>query len=332
MTMRPAMQDQSKYRKLSVIIPVFNEAENVGPIFEAVKNVFESRLTQFDWEVVFVDDGSSDQSWERITHLADKHAEANGVALSRNFGKELALTAGVEVVGESCAVICMDADLQHPPELIPEYVEKWEAGADVVVGIRRTVADYSFVKQAGSSVFYWIMRNCSEVDIPPNSTDFRLLDWRVVEELKTFKERSRMFRGLIDWMGFKKSFIEFDAPSRLNGEAPGYSIKKLFNLAINSITSFSLLPLRATGYLGLFVSFCAALLMFYMVVTDVFDISFYTPLAYIVVCLAFLMGVVLCGLGMLALYIGHIHTEVVGRPLYILRDKTFETNTHSRDA
>ena len=312
-------------RRLVIIIPVFNEAENLAVVHRAVKFVFNDKLPQFLWKILFVDDGSTDDSWDRIKCLSSENPhEVGGLSLARNFGKELALTAGVEEVRDVHAVICMDADLQHPPRLIPDFVRAWEQGAGIVVGIRRSVADYSVVKSVGSRLFYWLMRHCSEVDIPPNSTDFRLLDKRVVETLLTFRERSRMFRGIIDWMGFSKAFVEFDAPARRNGEAPGYSFSKLVKLAVNSLTSFSLLPLRATGYMGCAVSIGAALLMIYMILTDYFDFSFYTPLAYAVVCLTFLMGIVLCSLGLLALYIGHIHTEVVGRPLYILRETTFE--------
>ena len=169
------------------------------------------------------------------------------------------------------------------------------------------------------------MRTCSDVDIPPNSTDFRLLSWQVVETLCRFTERTRMFRGLIDWLGYKKEFVEFNAPSRNNDNQPSYSYKKLFALAINSITSFSLLPLRITGYLGLAVSLLSSLLLLFMVVSDFFDLTVYTVQAYFIVFNTLLVGVILSALGMVALYIGHIHTEVVARPLYVVRKQLGHT-------
>ena len=331
--MNPKSDIPDGKKLISIIVPVFNEAANVVPLFQAVEAVFNDSLPQFRWEIIFVNDGSNDDSWIHIKRLSrDNPEEVKGLSLSRNFGKELALTAGLEAVDSAHAVLFMDADMQHPPELIPEFIRCWEEGFEIVVGIRRTVADYSFVKTTGSRIFYWIMRNCSEVDIPLNSTDFRLLDMKVASVLRTFKERTRMFRGLIDWMGFNRTVVEFDAPSRLNEDNPAYSFSKLVNLAINSITSFSLLPLRATGFLGILVSSVSFSVLSYMLIADFFDFSFFTPLAYVVVCLTFLMGIVLCGLGMLALYIGHIHAEVVHRPLYVLRETTNEAKDNSLDS
>lgn len=301
-------------------MPVFNEAQSLPFLIESIESVFQG-LPNYDWEVVFVNDGSSDNSWEVICGLSRNNVKISGLCLSRNFGKELALTAGLESVDSADAIIFMDADLQHPPEMIPTYIKEWEAGAEIVVGIRKKVSDHSFAKKMGSKIFYSLMRRLSDVDIPPNSTDFRLLDKKVVEALCQFSERTRMFRGLIDWLGFRKSYVEFVADERQNGH-PTYSYRKLFELAINSITSFSLLPLRFTGYLGLLVCFVAGLLIIYMLITDFLNLQVYTPQAYFVVFNTILTGITLSALGMIALYIGHIHTEVVGRPLYIVRERT----------
>lgn len=320
---------EARRQKLGVVVPVYNEAGNMSALHQRIAAVFDGPLADLDWCLLLVDDGSSDHSWDAIRSLTEAYPEhVTGLCLSRNFGKEMALTAGVEAIGEVDAVICLDADLQHPPEEIPTFVEHWRSGSEIVVGIRETVADYSLVKRLGSMAFYWIMRRCSDVDIPPNSTDFRLLDKKVLAQLCRLQERTRMFRGLIDWLGFRKSYVTFKAPARLDGGRPSYSLRKLSTLAVNSITSFSLLPLRVTGYLGLLVCGLSTLLLLYMVVTDFFDLSLYTARAYIIVILTDLMGVVLCALGMIALYIGHIHTEVVGRPLYIIRDRSGSEQGH----
>lgn len=306
-------------KHIAIIVPVYNEANSLNLLHIELDKVF-SILSEYEWEILFVDDGSSDNSWEEINRLSKKDSRVSGVCLSRNFGKEMALTAGVESIENIDAVIFIDADLQHPPEMIPKFIHEWENGLEIVVGIRKKVSDYSIVKKVGSKLFYVIMKRFSDIDIPPNSTDFRLLDKKVVQVLSRFPERTRMFRGLIDWMGFKKSYVTFSASDRQNGN-PTYSFKKLFNLAVNSITSFSLLPLRLTGYLGLSVCTLTGLLLFYMLITDFFSFQIYTPQAYFAVFNAFLVGIMLSALGMLALYIGHIHTEVVGRPLYIIQNR-----------
>lgn len=314
----------SEYR-IAIIVPIYNEASNIITLYNKIKDVF-CKLPAYDWKLLFVNDGSTDDSWDVISDLANNDSRICGICLSRNFGKEKALTAGVESVNSADAVITIDADMQHPPEIIPDLIREWRDGAEVVVGIRKQCADYSIIKKLGSKLFYFIMRRFSDLDIPPNSTDFRLLDKKVLDTLCRFSERTRMFRGLIDWLGFRKTFLEFCAPARNNGSTPSYSYKKLFHLAINSITSFSLLPLRITGYLGILVSTFSGLLLSYMVATDFFDLQVYTPQAYLIVFNTLLAGIMLSAIGMIALYIGHIHTEVVGRPLYIIREKVGWSN------
>jgi glycosyltransferase involved in cell wall biosynthesis len=316
--------------RIAIIVPICNEAPNIIALYEKIVDVL-ARLPAYSWKLLFVNDGSTDTSWKIISKLAESDMRISGICLSRNFGKENALTAGVEAINSVDAVITMDADMQHPPEFIPDLIREWRAGAEIVVGIRKQCADYSIVKKLGSKLFYFIMKRFSDLDIPPNSTDFRLLDRKVLDTLCRFSERTRMFRGLIDWLGFKKTFFEFCAPARQNSGSPSYSYKKLFQLAINSITSFSLLPLRITGYLGIVVSTFSGLLLLYMVATDFFDLQVYTPQAYLVVFNTLLAGIMLSAIGMISLYIGHIHTEVVGRPLYIIRDEVGWRKKHDTE-
>lgn len=319
----PSVSDSSgqtpgRAGKLSLVVPVYNEGRGLYALAERVAAVMDG--LPYAWELVLVDDGSRDDSWDVIAELSARDPRVKGLMLSRNFGKEMALTAGVELAEDPDAVICLDADLQHPPEIIPELVKKWEEGFEIVATIREKVADYSFVKRHGSRAFYWFMRRFTDLDIPPNSTDFRLLDKKVVKTLERFTEGSRMFRGLIDWMGYKKTYLSFCAPARSEGQ-PAYSLKKLFNLAVNSFTSFSLVPLRFTGYLGLLIVAVTLPLFFFMFAGNALFGMNITALAFFTVFNTFLIGVVLCALGMMSLYIGHIHTEVVNRPLYIVREK-----------
>ena len=309
----------NKKKQITLVVPTFNESANLCPFCESLGEVI-GEMEKYQWEIVFVDDGSSDNSWEIIQGLANHDSRIRGVSLSRNFGKEVAMTAGVESVNGADAIIFMDGDLQHPPPIIKDLVLKWEEGFQIVA-TKRLAIKYSPVRQLGSRLFYYMLNRFSDLKIESMATDFRLLDREVVKVLRTFKERTRFFRGLVDWMGFRRTFVSFSAPKRLQGSST-FKIRDLARLAINSFTAFSLFPLRVTGWMGLFVVVSAAMTMIYMVVTHlIFHITLYTPLAYFVVFNTLLFGVVLAALGMMALYIGHIHTEVVGRPLYIVQDK-----------
>ena len=311
----------STFVNLVVIVPVYNEAENLRALTTHIVKAFR-KVEGVCWKCLFVDDGSQDDSWEVIEALTSEDSRFQGMTLSRNFGKEIALTAGVENAQDADAVICIDADLQHPPELIPDFIREWKKGYEVVIGVRGDVEDYTLIKKIGSAVFYRIINRFCDINLTTRGTDFRLLDKKVVRTLSQFSERSRMFRGLIDWMGFRTKTIEFNAPARLNHAKPSYSYRKLFHLAVNSITSFSLLPLKLTGYLGVLVTTLSGFLLLVMLTTQIIEWQVYTVQAYFVVFITFLVGIMLSAMGLTALYIGHIHTEVVGRPLYIVREKT----------
>jgi dolichol-phosphate mannosyltransferase len=304
--------------KLTIIVPAYNESKNIIPFYNAVCNVID-KVTNYQWEIIFINDGSIDNTWEVITTVAENDKKVKGINLSRNFGKEMALTAGAETIEQTDAVIIMDADLQHPPELIPELIKQWECGYQIVA-TRRIAIKYSWIRELGSRFFYYFMRLISEIQLEPKTTDYRLLDKQILKVLKTFEEKTRFFRGLIDWMGFRKTYVNFSAPERQNGEST-FKLTDLTKLAINSLTSFSLAPLRLCGYIGIIVLFASSFLMTYMVISQFLMAQIYTPLAYFVVFNTILFGVVLSALGMLALYIGHIHTEVIRRPLYIIQEK-----------
>ncbi|RJX32288.1 MAG: glycosyltransferase [Desulfarculus sp.] len=307
-------------QKIVLVIPIYNEEPNLAPLTERIRRVM-STVEGLEWELLLVDDGSHDGSWQEIARLARADGRISGLGLSRNFGKEMALTAGVEAAGEAEAVICLDADGEHPPELIPRFIAEWRRGAEIVVGVRTGAEGFGLLKKLGSWLFNALLARYSDIKVMAGSTDFRLLDCQVVRALKQFPERARMFRGLVDWMGFNKVMVEFVSPARGEGR-PSYDLSKLFTLALNSFTSFSLLPLHITGGLGLLVVVFSILLLVVMIVTDVLGVMDYQTRAYFVVFILLLVGVVLSALGLIALYIGHINTEVMRRPLYIVRRST----------
>lgn len=306
--------------KIAIVVPVYREAKNLALLYERLEAV-TGQLPQYEWEYILVNDGSPDNSLEILHNLARRDQKFKVLDLSRNFGKEIALTAGAHEAEDADAVICMDADLQHPPELIPSLLHEWEKGAEIVATIRVSIAKQPFLRRMGSHAYYWLMSKISGLQMVSQTTDFRLYDKKVIAAFKHATERERMFRGIMDWLGFSKVYVEFKADARNDGQV-GYSYLKLWHLAINSITSFSLWPLRLTGYLGVLISGASGLLLVWMLVNYLISSMWsYTPLAMVVVANTFLIGIVLMAIGLVALYIGTIHTEVINRPLYIVRER-----------
>lgn len=306
-------------KKISILVPVYNEENNLNRFYEEIENV-TSQISNYLFEYVFVDDGSKDNSVDVLHSIASKDEKVVVLELSRNFGKEIALTAGIDSL-DTDAVIIMDADLQHPPKYIPEFIKHWEDGYEIVATKRVTIEKQPIFRKLGSYFFYKILNFISEFQTVPQTTDFRLLDRIVIDAFKEFRERNRMVRGLIDWMGFKKTFIEFSAPERLSGEAR-YSYAKLIRLAINSMTSFSLFPLRIAGYFGILISTVFGTLFVFMILNNwLLHVTVFSAISYVIVINSFLIGILLSCLGLIALYIGHIYIEVINRPLYIIRKK-----------
>ncbi|MDP2947707.1 MAG: glycosyltransferase family 2 protein [Nanoarchaeota archaeon] len=315
---------------ISIVNPIYNEAENIPRFFRALAQVLSGLEEKYEWEIIFIDDGSGDSSAEELRKLNDGRIQV--LEFSRNFGKEAALSAGLnQARGE--AALMIDADFQHPLELIPEFIAKWEAGAEVVIGIRKKNKKAGLIKNAGSFIFYRIIRRISTVDIIPNETDFRLIGRGVIDAFNRLGESKRMTRALIDWLGFRRDYLYFEAPERTNGRA-GYSFSKLVRLAFNSFVSLSLLPLRLAGDLGIFIILTIGPFGLYVMLGKyVFDwtyaASFSGP-AQLALLITFLVGIVLCSLGLVALYIAHIHDEVLARPLYIIRRESNKMNTHDQ--
>ena len=251
-----------------------------------------------------------------------EYIQAHLIELSRNFGKEMAVTAGL-ATAHGVAAIIIDADLQHPPHLLPEFIDAWKDGNEVVIGVRAADKQYaSFIKRQGSRIFYRLINSLSPVEIMPNATDYRLIDRVVIDAYNRFTEHNRMTRGLIDWLGFKRSYITFKPAPRANGEV-SYSVRKLTGLALNSIVGMSLVPLKFAGYLGAAITGIFGILgAFIAVEMFIFNDPWHLNIANSVnlaVLIIFLIGIVLTALGLVGLYIAAIHTEVSGRPLYVAR-------------
>lgn len=303
---------------ISIVVPIYNEEKNIAPLHAEIVRVF-SGLPNYDCEIIYVEDGSRDASILELQKISNQNNQVKILEFSRNFGKEIAMSAGCHFA-KGDAVITMDADLQHPPELIPEFIQKWADGAEVVYTVRKENKGANFTKKTTSQMYWWLFDKIAQVNTEPHSTDYRLIDRKVVETLNKFSERGRIFRGIVDWMGYKRERIEFIAPERKGGVAT-YSYLKLIRLAINSITAFSLLPLRLAGYFGIFITSVSFILLLIMAITEIFNKIFFTVMAFVVVANTLLIGIVLVCLGLIALYIARIHDEVTNRPLYIIRNK-----------
>jgi glycosyltransferase involved in cell wall biosynthesis len=306
---------------LSVVVPLYNEEANVAPLVERVTGILENLPDHASYEVVLVNDGSTDRTAQSIRNELRRRAHVVFVDLSRNFGHQLAATAGLDVSrGE--AIVLMDGDLQDPPELIPEFLEKWRAGYDVIYAVRRTRKGESAFKLGTARAFYRIIRRLTNVSIPMDAGDFRLMSRRIVEVLKRSRERHRFLRGMVSWAGFAQTSVEYDRDERRSG-ASKYPLSKMLKLAIDGITSFSDVPLRFASYLGFTVS--TAAFMYAIVITffRVFHLGipeFTRGWASTMVAILFLGGVQLIGIGILGEYIGRIYDEVKGRPLYLISE------------
>lgn len=309
----------AKQQCISIIVPVHNEEKNIPLLYDEVIDAI--RRVRYAFEFIFVDDGSEDATSKEIRKLAKKDARVQLVEFARNFGKEAAVSAGLHKASGAAAII-LDGDLQHPPALIPQFIEKWRKGADIVVGVKRYSREESWFKRASSGWFYALLDKVANARITPHATDYRLLDRCAIQAFSRFTERNRLTRGLIDWLGFDRQYIHFQAPPRRHGTA-SYSYGKLFKLAMNSFTAYSLAPLKFAGYLGIFILALTGPLSIGMyveqyVLKDPLNLHI-TGTAFLAMLILFLIGIVLACLGLVSLYIARIHDEVVNRPLYILK-------------
>ena len=303
--------------KISIVTPFFNEAGSICSFFESIFRILDNQ--KFSYEIICIDDGSSDQTLENLKKFAIGNKNIKIISLSRNFGKEYALTAGIDAA-QGDAVIPIDADLQDPPELIPLMVDEWLKGFPVVLAKRASrITDTKF-KRGTAHFFYKIINVLSDVSIPENTGDFRLMDRQVVDILKQLPERTRFMKGLFAWVGFEQATVYYDRQDRRDGQTQ-WNVWKLWTFALDGIFSFSTSPIRIWTYLGLTIALSAGLYgSFIILKTLVYGISApgYASLACLIL---FFSGINLVGIGLLGEYIGRIFMETKCRPLYIIKEK-----------
>jgi Glycosyltransferases involved in cell wall biogenesis len=301
----------------SVVVPAFNEQDNVDPFYERIRLTMDS-LEQ-SWELIFVNDGSIDGTLDAIRVLAKKDTRVKYISLSRNFGHQAALTAGLDHASGK-AIISIDCDLQDPPELIPQLCKKWEEGYDIVYARRSNYRKDSLIKRYASMAYYFVLGKTSNIDIPENVGDFRLINQKVLSILKAMPERSRYLRGMVAWAGFSHAFIDYDRPDRQVGDS-GYTFKKLIYLGMDGMLNFSLMPLRIGFIIGIINVIFGSLFLAYMVLDTLLFGKYYHLYKFLVVMLFMLMGLLFMFIWILGEYIGRIHNEVKGRPIYIENEK-----------
>jgi dolichol-phosphate mannosyltransferase len=302
---------------ISVVIPCYNEEEVLLHCHSRLTQVLES-LENSEYELVYVNDGSSDRTDDILRHLNQTSPQTRVVMLSRNFGHQAAVTAGLTAAAGQCIVI-IDADLQDPPEVILEMLDRWHQGYEVVYGIRETRAGESGFKLRSAQLFYRLINKLSDVHIPLDTGDFRLLDRRAVNALLAMPERHRLLRGMASWIGFRQFGLKYAREARFAGSTK-YPLRKMLNLALDGIFSFSTVPLRFVTILGILTSALAAAGILYSLAVRIFSSHWVAGWATLILAVLFTGGVEMFCFGILGEYIGRIYTEIKQRPLFIVRE------------
>ena len=307
-------------KKISIVIPAYNEEGNLMPVYQRIKSVLE-KMQAYGFEIIFVNDGSRDNTQSRLEEMVLDFPEIKYIEFSRNFGHQPAVKAGIDYA-DGNVIISMDGDLQHPPELIPQMVKKWEQGYDIVYTIRSYPKEISYFKRKTSDLFYRFLSQISDVDLTNGGgSDFRLIDASVAQVMKNLKEDDLFLRGLTSWMGFKQTGIEFVAGERFSGQS-SYDLKKMLKFAFTGITSFSVKPLYLATYLGFIFSSLSLLYIPYVLYAFLTKTEI-SGWASLIMTIVFFGGVQLIILGILGIYLGKIFKQVKGRPNYIIRSKNF---------
>ena len=306
--------------QLSLVIPVFNEEDTLPELDRRLRDLFSNLVQVGDnWEVVFVEDGSSDNSRRLLASMAASESRYRLIAFSRNFGHQFAITAGVDRA-EGDVVVVMDADLQDPPSVVSEMIDKQRAGYDVVYGVRKKRKGETWFKRATASIFYRLIRAITGVAIPLDAGDFRLMSRPVVLTLRALREQHRFVRGMVAWVGFRQTAVYYDRDARFAG-ATKYPISKMLKFAIDGITSFSILPLRVATWLGVFAAICAVGIGAWAIAAKVLGLGTVSGWTTIMFAVALGSSAQLLMTGVLGEYVGRIYEEIKRRPLYIIEQE-----------
>jgi glycosyltransferase involved in cell wall biosynthesis len=303
--------------RYTIIVPVYNEEAVIQESYRRLTRVMES--TGEPYELLFINDGSEDRTAELIEGFAEKDECVELLDFSRNFGHQIAITAGMDYA-RGDAIVIIDADLQDPPELIPKMIEKWQEGYEVVYAKRSQRKGETLFKKWTAALFYRLIGAMAEVKIPLNTGDFRLMDRKVCDAMQSIREKNRFVRGLVSWVGFRQTAIEYVREERYAGETK-YPLKKMLRFSMDGITSFSYKPLKMALYLGFLVSAVSFVYLIVSLGQKIFTASTVSGWSALIACLMLLNGVILIFIGILGEYIGRIYDETKNRPLYILRNK-----------
>ena len=307
-------------KKITILIPCFNEEASLPFLYSHLKDIISD--DNYEWEVFFINDGSKDRTLSIIKDYSAVDSRIKYVSLSRNFGKENAMMAGFDFASGNCMII-MDADLQHPPQLIPEMIKYWEQGFEDVYARRKDRKTDGWLRRKLTFLYYKLLQSATNVDILPNVGDFRLLDRKCIDALKQLRETERYTKGMYCWIGFNKKEIEFEVAERVAGKS-SFSFRKLIKLAMQGLTSFSTLPLKLSTYLGLFMSFISFILL---LVYFIKALLYGDPVAgfpTIITVVLLLGGLQLLFLGIIGEYIGRIFNETKGRPIYLISETNID--------
>lgn len=302
--------------KFSIIAPIYNELENLPVLYSRIKEVMGQ--TEEEWELILIDDGSRDGSTDKIRELGQLDSRVKPVIFARNFGHQIAVTAGLDY-SRGDAVIIIDADLQDPPEVILDLIAKWREGYEVVYAVRAEREGETWFKKTTAALFYRLIYRITDVKIPLDTGDFRLLDRKVVNVMCKMRERHRFLRGMATWVGFKQIGVEYNRAARFAGETK-YPLKKMLKLALNAITGFSYFPLQVATYLGFIAAGLSIITIPVVIILRMTSSPQFTGQATTLIVVLFLGGVQLISLGIIGEYIGRIYDEVKGRPLYIVAE------------
>ncbi len=307
-----------KKKLISIILPIFNEEKNIPLIYNALKKIFSTLTNKYDYEVIMIDDGSTDSSWNKIVSLAQTDSRIKAISFSRNFGYQAVLTAGYNMCLGN-AIITMDSDFQHPPFLISKLIAQWEKGFKIVYA-RRLNREDTFFKKLTARAYHSLLDKISDIKIPNNISDFRLLDQQVLNEIKKCNEKARYLRGLIAWTGFEFTFVDYKQPARIN-DATKYTWAKLIKIAFDGIASFSLFPLKIAAYIGLLVITTGSLMLGVITVDSLFFQGNYPLFKWLVTVIYIFIGILFILIWLLGEYIGRIYEEIKQRPLYIIKER-----------
>ena len=302
--------------KISVVVPAYNEGDNVVVLAERLTTV----LSKYgDWQILFVDDGSKDDTLLQLRRMAEENNRINFLSLSRNFGHQKALKAGLDHATGDC-VISMDADMQHPPELLDELIDRWQQGYEVVSTIREETKNLSLYKRTSSALFYKLINILSDTEVRPNASDFRLMDRSVVDILKEMKESHIFMRGIVPWLGFRECSVRYIPAERLSGESK-YSTARMVALGIDGITSFSIKPLQLSIIVGTIVSFAAFIYGMVAIIARFILGKEVSGWASIIISILFIGGLQLLMMGIVGEYLGKVVVESKKRPVYVIRER-----------